>query len=196
MLWKSYTQYASKFGKLSSGHRTGKGQFSLWSQRSEVKWKSLGRVQLFATPWITVHGILQARILEWGAFPFSRGSSQPRDLTQVSHIAGGFSTSWATRKGLFHGSKIPEVPHCSCMSSYRYLLHSKSTVSLLRWLNGSTCQKPTVFRTSSNYTLACLSKACFLFFAVCIGWEFSKSSSSVSSLFNNSIFILFLLIWL
>ena len=34
----------------------------------------------------TVHGILQARILEWVAFPFSRGSSQPRDRTQVSHI--------------------------------------------------------------------------------------------------------------
>ena len=41
----------------------------------------------------TVHGILQARILEWIAFPFSRGSSQPRDQTQVSHIAGGFFTS-------------------------------------------------------------------------------------------------------
>ena len=38
----------------------------------------------------TVHGILQARILEWVAFPFSRGSSQPRDQDQVSHIAGGF----------------------------------------------------------------------------------------------------------
>ena len=36
----------------------------------------------------TVHGILQARILEWVAFPFSRGSSQPRDRTQVSCIAG------------------------------------------------------------------------------------------------------------
>ena len=41
----------------------------------------------------TVHGILQARILEWVAFPFSRGSSQLRDQTQVSHIAGGFFTS-------------------------------------------------------------------------------------------------------
>ena len=40
----------------------------------------------------TVHGILQARILEWAAFPFSRGSSQPRDQTWVSHIAGGFFT--------------------------------------------------------------------------------------------------------
>ena len=46
----------------------------------------------------TVHGILQARILEWAAFPFSRGSSQPRDQTQVSHIAGRFFTSWATKR--------------------------------------------------------------------------------------------------
>ena len=46
----------------------------------------------------TVHGILQARILEWVAFPFSRGSSQPRDRIQVSCIAGGFFTSWATRE--------------------------------------------------------------------------------------------------
>ena len=41
----------------------------------------------------TVHGILQARILEWVAIPFSRGSSQPRDRTQVSCIAGGFFTN-------------------------------------------------------------------------------------------------------
>ena len=40
-----------------------------------------------------VHGILQARILERVAFPFSKGSSQLRDQTQVSHIAGGFFTS-------------------------------------------------------------------------------------------------------
>ena len=46
----------------------------------------------------TVHGLLQARILEWVAFPFSRGSSQPRDQTQVSHIADRFFTSWATRE--------------------------------------------------------------------------------------------------
>ena len=45
-----------------------------------------------------VHGILQARILEWVAFPLSKGSSQPRDQTHVSRIAGGFSTSWATRE--------------------------------------------------------------------------------------------------
>ena len=44
------------------------------------------------------HGILQATILEWVAFPFSRGSSQPRYQTHVSLTAGGFFTSWATRK--------------------------------------------------------------------------------------------------
>ena len=46
----------------------------------------------------TVHGILQARILEWVAFPFSRGSSKPRDQIQVSCIAGRFFTNWAIRK--------------------------------------------------------------------------------------------------
>ena len=46
----------------------------------------------------TVHGILQARILEWEAFPFFRGSSQPRDQTQISYIAGRFFTSWVTRE--------------------------------------------------------------------------------------------------
>ena len=58
----------------------------------------------------TVHGIPQARILEWVAFPFSRRSSQPRDQTQVSHIAGRFFTSWATslqtRSSLYYPLKI------------------------------------------------------------------------------------------
>ena len=44
----------------------------------------------------TVHGILQARILEWVAVLFSRGSSQHRNRTQVSPLVGGFFTSWAT----------------------------------------------------------------------------------------------------
>ena len=42
--------------------------------------------------------ILKTRVLEWVAFPFSRGSPQPRDRTPVSHIAGRFFTSWATGK--------------------------------------------------------------------------------------------------
>ena len=43
-----------------------------------------------------VHGILRIRILEWAAFPVSRGSSQPRDRILVFHVAGGFFTSLAT----------------------------------------------------------------------------------------------------
>ena len=60
--------------------------------------KSFSCVRLFATPWTVAHqallsmGILQARTLEWVAMPFSRGSSQPRDQTHVSHIAGGLFT--------------------------------------------------------------------------------------------------------
>ena len=50
----------------------------------------------------TVHGILQSRILKWVAFPFSRGSSQPRNRTHVSRIVGRFFTSWAT---LFQATK-------------------------------------------------------------------------------------------
>ena len=61
--------------------------------------KSLSRVQLFCDPMhCTVHGILQARMLEWVAFPFSKGSSQPRYRNQVFHLADGFFTSWATRE--------------------------------------------------------------------------------------------------
>ena len=55
----------------------------------------------------TVHGILQARMLEWITFPFSRRSSQPRDRTQVSRIAGGFFTSWATREAQEYWSGQP-----------------------------------------------------------------------------------------
>ena len=51
----------------------------------------------------TVHQILQARIWEWIAFPFSRGSSQTRDQIQVPHIAGKFFANWATREALTHG---------------------------------------------------------------------------------------------
>ena len=51
-----------------------------------------------STPGSSVHGILQARILEWVAISFSRGSPWPRDRTQVSCIAGRFFTLWATRE--------------------------------------------------------------------------------------------------
>ena len=58
-----------------------------------------------------VHETLQARTLEWVAISFSRGSSQPRDQPQVSHIAGGFFTSWATREAQEYWSvRVIEKP--------------------------------------------------------------------------------------
>ena len=66
--------------------------------RTPWKWKSLSHVQLLATTWaiqfmeFSRSGIL----LEWVAVPFSRGSSQPRDQTQVSCFGGRFFISWAT----------------------------------------------------------------------------------------------------
>ena len=85
----------------ASCHETSQG---LRCKRSAVKctWK-LSEVRaaqvcptLYGPTDYTVHGILQARILEWAAFPLSRGSSQPRDRTQASRIAGRLFTSWAT----------------------------------------------------------------------------------------------------
>ena len=68
-------------------------------------------------------GILQARILEWVAFPFSRRSSQPRDRTQVFHIAGRFFTSWATR-GKFKNTGVGSLARLQGVFLTQELNHS------------------------------------------------------------------------
>ena len=65
---------------------------------TSITWEARMEVSLCDPKDCTVHGILQAKILQWVAFPFSMGSSQPTDRTQVSHMAGGFFTSWATQE--------------------------------------------------------------------------------------------------
>ena len=74
-------------------------------------------------PGSSVHGILQARILMWVASPFSRGSSQPKDRTQGSCIAGRFFTIWATalqtslwKPGIKFLKKGSGDPAVSCFS--------------------------------------------------------------------------------
>ena len=74
----------------------------LWS---EVKWSEVAQScptlcdpMDCSLPGSSVPGILQARVLEWVAISFSRRSSQPRDGTRVSHIAGRRFTIWATRE--------------------------------------------------------------------------------------------------
>ena len=64
----------------------------------------------------TINGILQARILEWVAFPFSRGSSQPKDRTQVPCIAGRFFTVWATREAIYKWYYV--VFACLCLTYF------------------------------------------------------------------------------
>ena len=75
--------------------------FSVQKLFSLSEWKSFNRVQLCDPMDYAVQGMLQARILVWVAFPFSSGSSHPRDRTQVSCIAGKFFTSWATWGALY-----------------------------------------------------------------------------------------------
>ena len=83
--------------------------------------QSLSHVQFFATPWTIAHqallsmGIFQARILEWVAMPSSRGCFQPRDRTQVSHIANRFFTISATREAqeYWSGQPIPSPGYLS-----------------------------------------------------------------------------------
>ena len=64
-------------------------------------------------PGSSVHGIPQARIPEWVAISYSRGSSPPRDQTWVSYIAGRFFTIWVTREAqcLYNNVKILTVLH-------------------------------------------------------------------------------------
>ena len=81
-----------------------------------VKWKLLSCVWLCDPMVYRVQGILQARILKWIAFPFSKASSQPRDQTQVSLIAGEFLTSWATREALWFLES--EVKSLSCVQLF------------------------------------------------------------------------------
>ena len=89
-------------------------QLSLWSNSRVRTWllekpwwwwfSWLSHVQLYRNPMdcsllgSSVHGILQARILEWVAISFSRGSSQPRNWTLLSCLAGRFFTDWAARE--------------------------------------------------------------------------------------------------
>ena len=67
----------------------------------------------------TVHGILQARILEWVAFSFSRGSSQPKNQTQVSHTEGGFFTAEPPGKPTFLSKMTKIILHfLGCFSVF------------------------------------------------------------------------------
>ena len=87
--------------------------------------KSVSCVQLCDSMDYTVHRILQVKSLEWVAFPFSRGSLQLRDWTQVSCIAGRFFTNWATRVWFYifkHIKKqVRQIIMLILLSKFKYL---------------------------------------------------------------------------
>ena len=118
----------------------------------------------------TVHGILQARILEWLAFPFSRGSSQHRDCTQTSRIAGGFFTSWATRGG----PRILEWVAFS-LSSWSSWPRNQTGVSFItgRFFTNLTIREAQQIR---NKLLKCFSGFFFLFWLAT--WHVTKDQTS------------------
>ena len=84
-------------------------------QSSLLKWSKVAQSCLTlcnpvdcSLPGSSIHEILQAKILEWVAISFSRGSSWTRDWTQVSHIAGRCFNLWATREA--PGSTVIDTP--------------------------------------------------------------------------------------
>ena len=104
--------------------------FSLWKEFLKYHWSEVKVTQLCPTLCdpvdYTLHGILQARILGWVTFPFSRGSSQTRNRTQVSGLAGGFFTSWATREVL--GQYIFAEGRGSCVCYFILTSQTNSNV--------------------------------------------------------------------
>ena len=92
-------------------HQSFRAQASLWSKSHIHTWlleKPHGGIAQScltlcdcmdcSPPGSSVHGVFQARVLEWAAISFSRGSSPPRDWTLVSHIVDRHFTVWATRE--------------------------------------------------------------------------------------------------
>ena len=109
------------------------------------KWKKVLVVQLCPTLWdpmdcsqlcSSVHGILQARILEWFAIPFFRGSSRPRGWAWVSCIAGKFFTIWATKEAPW-----PNY-HPKASSANAITLGPRASIyEFWGWGHGSACSK-------------------------------------------------------
>ena len=125
---------------------------------TELKWSEVKVAQsclILCNPMdYTVHGILQARILEWVAVPFSRGSSLPRDRTQVSHTAGGFFTSWILKQVAISFSRVSSQPrdwtHVSCVSRIgRRILYQLSHREGPVYLRGNNCFQSQMY--VSNY---------------------------------------------
>ena len=108
------------------------------------------------------HGILQARILEWVAIPFSRGSSQLRDQTQISCTVSRFFTIWATREVLVPATpwrlQIEQCDHIPATTSDEVYLGPIWVPALLERFGGGgipKCWDPGLFKHSLNCCCKC-----------------------------------------
>ena len=145
----------------------------LWLDVQDVAWKlqvlvaqlcpTLCDPMDYSLPGSSVHGILQARILEWVAIPFSRGSSQPRDRTWFSCIAGGFFTVWATRAA----QKLPnyQVFETKWALWTRHVVRNAETGVSPRWISVRTDPQGTCISCPSKWKKYQDSSHLFFFFS-------------------------------
>ena len=126
-------------------------------------------------PGSSFHGIFQARILEWVAISFSRGSSGPRNRAWVSCIAGGFFTYWARREALrvildgmyFLSSKFSVLsPPLLCLPSS--LLPKHLCPDALRWSQTRVASAQGVWEPSTCGGGWCVGPECVE--GVCVQW--------------------------
>ena len=126
-----------KWGKLAHNEDS---LAALWKTHGEAKVSQSG-LGLYDSRDYMGRGILQARVLEWVAFPFSRGSSQSRDRTQVSRIAGRFFASWATRKDTWWRHFLPTAVWLSHVEvDPPHPAESSYTVAMAKSLSATSCE--------------------------------------------------------
>ena len=104
-------------------------------------------------PGSSVHGILQARVLEWVAISFSRGSSWPRDRTQVSHVVGRCFTIWATRENCSHEIKRHLLLGRKAMSNLDSILKSRDITLSTKVCLVKAMVFPVVMYGCENWTI-------------------------------------------
>ena len=132
-----------------------------------------------------VHGILQARILQWVAFPCSRGSSQPRDWTQVFRIAGRFFISWAVRKPYKRTVKLQNWVAASELLDLHTHTHTHTPVLIGFYFHNS--HNGTGFAWRKPFPKQCTSSQCW-FVSYVPGFTCDRKSREDSAGFSFLIF--------
>ena len=136
--------------------------------------KSLSRVWLFATPWtVAYHGIFQARVLEWVAISFSRGSSEPRDWTWVSCIVGRHFIIWATREVTMKPWNfiIRDTKDCPLPKNTFYAWWPPLSTAKLQGWTCKQAEELVVDKQRSEWCWVALCPQIFSFLGTCKAWH-------------------------